>query len=155
MVCTAARMRSCSLWFVGIVFNVPHRKKSQGVRSGDLGGQSRRCSNLFERPYIYYISCSQYTNTISLHCSNEQPYNTLSNGCNGKAGVIEEHTGGGFQSHLPLFTTANLDSRIGNCAPQRFIELCSDVIGNFLSRVEVLCIQQRLLIRLINRSCCN
>ena len=31
----------------------PHRKKSQGVRSGDLGGQSRWCSNLFERPCIY------------------------------------------------------------------------------------------------------
>ena len=30
----------------------PHRSKSQGV-SGDLGGQSRRCSNLFERPCIY------------------------------------------------------------------------------------------------------
>ena len=26
--------------------------KSQGVRSGDLGGQSRRCSNLFERTCI-------------------------------------------------------------------------------------------------------
>ena len=52
MVCTAARVQFCSLWFVGIVFNVPHRKKSQGVRSGDLGGQSRRCSNLFERPCI-------------------------------------------------------------------------------------------------------
>ena len=33
-----------------------HRKKSQGVRSGDLGGQSRRCSNLFERPCIYVIT---------------------------------------------------------------------------------------------------
>jgi len=33
----------------------PHRKKSQGVRSGDLGGQSR-CSNLFERPCIFYGS---------------------------------------------------------------------------------------------------
>jgi len=30
----------------------PHRKKSQGVRSGDLGGQSRWCSNLFERSCI-------------------------------------------------------------------------------------------------------
>jgi len=33
----------------------PHRKKSQGVMSGDLGGQSRRCSNLFERPCISVV----------------------------------------------------------------------------------------------------
>jgi len=35
----------------------PHRKKSQGVRSGDLGGQS---SNLFERPCITFISSTLY-----------------------------------------------------------------------------------------------
>ena len=40
----------------------PHRKKSQGLRSGDLGGQSRRCSNLFERPCIY-IYIYTYTHT--------------------------------------------------------------------------------------------
>ena len=41
----------------------PHRKKSQRVRSGDLGGQSRRCSKLFERPGIcvYIIGKRDYT----------------------------------------------------------------------------------------------
>jgi hypothetical protein len=29
-----------------------------------------------------------------LHCSNEQPFYTLSNGCVGKAGVIGEHVAG-------------------------------------------------------------
>ena len=38
---------------------------------------------------------------------------------------------------------------------KHLVELCSDVIGNFLSRVEVPFIYQRLFIRLINRSCCN
>ena len=59
MVYTAARKRSCnSLTFWGsgglqaLSLTYPHRKKSQGVRFGDLGGQSRRCSNLFERPCI-------------------------------------------------------------------------------------------------------
>ena len=66
MVCTAARMWSCSLWFVGIVFNVSHRKKSQGVRSGDLGGQSRRCSNLFERPCMWVLRTLNLTH-FNLH----------------------------------------------------------------------------------------
>ena len=38
----------------------PHRKKSQDVRSGDLGGQGRRCSNLFERPCIMF----RYNNSL-------------------------------------------------------------------------------------------
>ena len=37
--------------------HIPIGKKSQGVRSGDLGGQSTSCSNLFERPCIYWEQC--------------------------------------------------------------------------------------------------
>ena len=40
MVCTAARMRSCSLWFVGIVFNVSSQEKNHRV-SGPVTSVAR------------------------------------------------------------------------------------------------------------------
>ena len=45
--------------------SLTYRKKSQGVRSGDLGGQSRRCSNLFERPCIIVIFQSDFFTVTS------------------------------------------------------------------------------------------
>jgi hypothetical protein len=92
------------------------------------------------------------TQTLQCFSITEEPRSTLSDGYIEKESVIKEQVWCKFQNHIALFTTTNLDSRIGNW-------------GNRVCKILLLCytnllpsgggMQKTLFIRLINASCRN
>ena len=63
MVCTAARMRSCSLWFVGIVFNRVSGPVTSVARVEDV--------QIFLKDPVHSVVLRLYENICRLRCKQE------------------------------------------------------------------------------------